>query len=95
MARAMEKRFTVLLGPEHDSFLHLVGVSPSALIVHLTATLHEEFYVEDYDTKWLIAFIKKPIQSKLNDVEHQREVFNWKNLTIKIRTSPKDIDLDV
>ena len=78
--RALNKRLDELLSKARFSFSDIIGVSPAALIVHLTACLSGRWLVEEYQDKWLVGFDKKPSEEQFADKDALVTFLNWKNL---------------
>jgi hypothetical protein len=62
--------------------------------VHLAHTLKENWSLEDYQSKWIVGFVKEPTAEDLADEEKARKVFNWTNLRAKEKNLSSD-DLSV
>lgn len=80
MRRALNKALDERLGKSRQSFFEIIGTSASSLIVHLMTTLPEDMKIEDYQTGWLVGFVKEPDFTKVITPEDVRSAFNWQNL---------------
>ena len=94
ISRTLNRRLDILLGKNRESFLHLIGLTPSVLLVYLGRHLPEGACLEDYGKKWVVSFVKQPSQENLDSEECARKFLNWKNLIpAKKEKNPKTIDL--